>query len=223
MEGAVSERFQAQASAQKDAAGGGDRDGPSREAPAQSEAVRIEGTMLPKDLYGANKLAGKEKPSNVLWAVGVFSALFFVACVASVASGEFGPWFPAPLFLAVALGIGGRALYSVRCVNRCWRQGRGVFRRQHVEITEEGIRQQMDDRWTAYRWSAFSKYAASRRVLILHFDPPDGWFLHTMRGYLIVPRQFFPSDAEWDRFVELVRSKLPRKYRDRTVGLERGA
>lgn len=209
--------FQAQASAQNEAAGGGDRDGPSREAPAQSEAIRVEGTMLPKDLFAANKLAGKERPSTVIWLVGTFSTLFLGICVASVVSGEFEALFLAAIFLALAIGIGLRAFYMDRRVDRCWRQRRGIFRPQRIEITEEGVGQQMENCSTRYRWNAFSKYAASRRVLILHFDPPDVWFVHTMRGHLIIPRQFFSTDAEWERFVRLVQSKLPKKYRDRTA------
>ena len=207
----------AQASSESEAAGRADPQVPGREASAESEVIRAEGAISPGDLFGANKLANKEKPFDVIWPVGMSSMLFLGICVGSAVARDFEALPGAAIFLAIGLGVGVRALYRLRRVSRSWREGRGLFQAQTVEISEEGIRQQMEDRSTAYRWNAFSKYAASKRVLILHFDPPDGWFVHTMRGYLIISRQLFPSDGEWERVVQLIQRKLPRRYRDRTT------
>jgi hypothetical protein len=209
------EPFDRHASPKRDAAPGSDQDREAGEADSPGEIIRIGGTISPKDLFSANKLTHQEKPSDAIVVVAMFLLVSLGICVGAVVTRESGLLFLAAMFLVVAIGLGFSAFRSVRRLDQDWRQQRGIFRPQRIEITEEGIGQQMEDRSAAYRWNAFSKYAASKRVIILHFDPPDGWFMHSMRGYLVIPREFFPSDADWHRFLQLVQRKLPKRYRER--------
>ncbi len=206
-----------QPSPTREATGASDRDAAGREAPSQAEIIRIGGILSPTDLFAANKLAHRERPSDAIVVAAVFLALSLGMGVTSVVTRQSGWLGLAAICLALAIGIGVEGLRSARRITRCWRQQQGIFRPQRVEITQEGIRQQTDESSAAYRWNAFSKYAASERVVILHFDPPEA-FMHSMRGYLIIPRELFPFDADWDRFVGLVQGKLPKKYHeDRAV------
>ena len=201
-------------SAKRQMTAGSDQDPGSGEASSKGEIIRIGGTLSRKDLFAANKLAHQEKPSDVIVVVVAFSALFLGSCVGCAVTRDSGWLFFAAIFLALAVGLGLGAFRSARRIDRYWRHRRGIFRPQRVEITEEWIRQQTDDNSVAYRWTALSQYAASKRVVILHFDPPEA-FMHSMRGYLILPREFFPGDADWDRFLRLVGRKVPKKYRER--------
>ncbi len=178
------------------------------------EVLRIQGVLSQKDLFGANKLLGKEKPSDALSAASIFLLLFLATLGPAVAI-HFAIMLLAAFFLALAIGFGYAGLRSARRIDRYWRQQRGVFRFQQIEITEEGIRQQTEDTSAAYQWDVFARYTASKRVMILHFDPPQGQMYYSARGCLIIPREFFLSDTDWDRFVRLVRGKLPKKYRGR--------
>jgi hypothetical protein len=217
MEPQPNEPFDPHASPKREATGASDRDVAGREAPSQAEIIRIGGILSPKDLFAANKLAHRERPSDAIVVAAVFFALSLGLGVTSAVTHQSGWLGLAAISLVVAIGIGLEALYAARRIKRCWRQQRGIFRPQRVEITEEGIRQQTDGSSVAYRWNAFSKYAASKRVVILHFDPPEA-LMHSMRGYLIIPRELFPSEGDWDRFVRLVQGKLPKKYHeDRAV------
>jgi hypothetical protein len=42
------------------------------------------------------------------------------------------------------------------------------------------------------------------------YEPPQ--------AFLLVPRAFFASQVEWDRFVRLVHEKLPAKYHEERAG-----
>ena len=178
------------------------------------EVLRIQGVLSQKDLFGANKLMGKERPSDALSVASLFLFLFLATFGAAITS-HFALMILAALFLALATGFGYAGFRLVRRVDRYWRQQRGVFRFRQIEITEKGIRQQTKNSSAAYQWNVFAKYAATKRLVILHFDPPDGQMYYCAGGCLIIPREFFLSDTDWDRFVRLVRGKLPKKYRGR--------
>lgn len=214
MEPHPNEPLDPQPSPKREATGASDPGAAGRQTPLQAEIIRIGGTLSPKDLFAASKLAHRGRPSDAIVVAAVFSALSLGLGVTSAVTRQSGWLAIAAICLVLAIGVGLEAFRSARRVKRCWRQQRGIFRPQRVEITEEGIRQQTDESSAAYRWNAFSKYAASQRVVILHFDPPEA-LMHSMHDHLIVPRAFFPAHADWDVFVRLVERKLPKKEQKR--------
>ena len=177
------------------------------------EVLRIQGVLSPKDLFAANKLRGKDKPSDGFSAASLF-LFFFLGTLGAAIGVHFAFIILVLIFLALALGFAYAALRAARRIDRYWRDQRGVFRPQQIEITEQGIRQQTEEISAAYRWNVFATHTASKRVVILDFDPPQGPWCHSTFGCLVIPREFFLCDADWDRFVRLVRRKLPKRYRE---------
>jgi hypothetical protein len=174
------------------------------------EVLRIEGVLAPRDLFHANQLKGRERPADAIHVAVVFLMVFLGTAVPAITE-HFGLAVLAAFFLALAVGFGYTGLRAARRIDRYWRQQRGVFQFRQIEITAEGIRQQTEDSSVACRWNVFAEYTASKRVVMLHFDVPKGFMYHSALECLIIPREFFVSDADWRRFVRLVRGTLPKK------------
>ena len=185
------------------------------QALAQGEVLRLEGTISPKDLFHANSLTSRPGPSDVF---GCIILLFFMllpwGVLLSMGIGPIGGLLTALFGLGLSVFAGCKALGKLRQINRYWRHQRGVCQPQRVEVSDAEIRQQTETGWSVYRWSAFSRYTGSRRVVVLHFDPPGAFLYEPPQAFLLLPRTFFASQADWDRFVRLVHEKLSAKYHE---------
>ena len=176
------------------------------------EVLRVEGVLAPKDLFLANNLKAAQKPGDAITLAVVFFMIFLGTAIPAVIE-QRGFVYLAAVFLALAIGFGSVGFPAARRIDRYWRDKRGVFQFRQIEISEEGIRQQSEDSSAEYRWDVFGTYTATKRVVMLEFDPPEGYVYHFAFGQLLIPREFFLCDADWNRFVRLVRRKLPKTYR----------
>lgn len=71
-----------------------------------------------------------------------------------------------------------------------------------IAITAEGIRFVNEYEDVMQRWSAFSKFRASQRVVLLYFG-------HNPSFVRVISRAWFSLDSEWSRFLAYVARKLP--------------
>jgi hypothetical protein len=196
----------------------GDGQGPDQpKTLGAGEVIRIEGVLSPKDLYHANRLLNKPTPQTSIGCVVVILlvASFFWFLVFNVEHKVTTAWALLALLLLVpAVAIGYVGLRQARRIRRYCDRQRGMCAGQRIEISDSELKQQSDTASALYQWTAFSTCTSSKRVVLLHFDPPAAMFYEPPFGFLIIPRAFFTSDAEWDCFLRLVREKLPKRYRE---------
>jgi hypothetical protein len=175
------------------------------------EPIHVEGVLSPKELFRANTLANRTTPvGNTVGCLIVFATWLF-------------PWmllcadvpYAVVCMLIVLVGLGlilvYQGIHQLRAIKGLWRHGRGIFEPQQLLIAESGIRWSTYSGMAAYQWSAFSKCSCSDKVVLLHFEPAASTYFEPPSAFLVVPRTFFPSDADWDRFVRAVKEKLPAK------------
>lgn len=183
--------------------------------PAAGEVVRLEGVISPRDLFHANRLVNRSTPSD---AIGCAIVLLFMLLPWGFILSAWGVpnamrWTCLAVLVLAAV-LGNIAFSHARRMHRCWHRGRGIFGPQRIEIAVSGIRQETEAGLAVYQWTAFSKYVASNRVVLLEFDPPSAVFYEPPSAFLVIPRTFFTNDGEWIRFVNFVKAKLPQKYRE---------
>ncbi|MHC4406610.1 MAG: YcxB family protein [Planctomycetota bacterium] len=179
-----------------------------------TEGITVEGIVSPKDLVRGGDADSRSAPQD---AIGCALVLVFVflpwGLLLATQGVPFALGGTLALVLILTLLIGHMAFRQARLLQRLWHARRGVFRPQRIEITNEGIRQETDEGVSAYRWTAFSRHAVAKRAILLHFEPPSTLFYDPPSSFVVIPRAFFASDAEWEVLLKLVKQKLPAKPR----------
>jgi hypothetical protein len=69
-------------------------------------------------------------------------------------------------------------------------------------VSAEAVRTDTPTSSTTLTWTAYSKYKRTGEIVLLYSDPPI--------VYYVFPRSHSKSAADWDAFVALVESKVPR-------------
>jgi len=85
-----------------------------------------------------------------------------------------------------------------RLLSKC----KNASEHMRIAITAEGIRFVNEYEDVMQRWSAFSKFRASPRVVLLYFG-------HNPKFVRIISRSWFSVDSEWSRFLAYVANLLP--------------
>jgi hypothetical protein len=111
------------------------------------------------------------------------------------------------LFALVCLALIGFPLgrtVRVRWLNEqnCRKQV-GVYGYTTGKANEHGFESRVEFISTTYQWEAFSGYRASQSVALTFSCAPA-------KHFVIFARTKFASEADWQRFLELLGRKLPR-------------
>lgn len=101
-----------------------------------------------------------------------------------------------PLLLPITL------LSSYFRLRRNWRNQMGLFARTESSIATEGISSRIAERSFTVPWSAFERFLATDRVVIL--------FLKESKSHLIVSRAKLASPSDWRLLLEFLGDRLPR-------------
>jgi len=105
-------------------------------------------------------------------------------------------WAPVPI---VVLG----AWWAWRVLFRQgWTQNKLIQQSFHGTVSEAGIHWRSDTSEMNMPWNMFHKARLANTLVLVYTSP---------RQALFFPRNFFASDADWERFCALVRRRLPRR------------
>ncbi|HUT92734.1 MAG TPA: YcxB family protein [Thermoguttaceae bacterium] len=161
------------------------------------EPIRIQGKLSAEDYQEKETTSEKIKMA--------FSILLLLVGIAIIGV-YLGIKSPSPTGLSVfAIGGGLIALSAwllVLFANRSFRKH--VDRNGVVETTtfaEGGIVAEAEEGRGEFLWSAFCGCKCSEHRVLLYLEPNG--------DHLIYPKRFFASEADWNRFLGLVRCKVP--------------
>ncbi len=101
-----------------------------------------------------------------------------------------------PLLLPVTMAS------SYLRLRRSWRNQVGLFAETQSSIATEGISSRIAEKSFTLPWTAFERFLATDRVVIL--------FLRESKSHLIVSRAKLANPADWGLLVEFLGDRLPR-------------
>jgi hypothetical protein len=176
--------------------------------------VRIGGALTRKELYHAMKVGRGSSPGGTAVGCAVMALLWILpwgilALVSKLAHS--GVVLLTMLIGGLIIGITFDWIKQLRRLERHCRLRAGVFEAQNVVISDSQIEFTSQTSRAVHQWGAFSCYSRSDRVLLLHFDPPASTFYDPPAAFVIVPRSFFRDAGQWERFVEFIAARLPKK------------
>jgi hypothetical protein len=169
--------------------------------------IRVAGRISWDDALDAQRLAmqaskrltGKRRASVsyfwILWTVFLFGA----SAAMLGAPGRAGSY----VYLGVVLAIGALVYYPRLRLRREWKRGSGMFAPSERILTQEGIERISAGVATTIPWSEFSSFKRSRQNVLL-YPASHG-------GSVVFPRAMFPSEDDWQDFVDFVQTRFPQR------------
>lgn len=152
-------------------------------------------------------VSGLRRPFRwMLWPIAV---VIFLGTVLPMLREGTDPaqWLPG---LAVLLVVGGLYMFRRMAIRQNFESNRALDKPITGTADEEGIELVSQYGQSRMPWSAYYQAKVSRNMVLLYQSTTQALFL---------PREFFASDSDWDRFVQIVRTsvKAPPLVRWRSV------
>jgi len=175
-----------------------------------SPAIHFGGALTVQDAFDADCLTQPLSRKLDVWASGVFLALVALGLIIVAGYGYTADNFDlvfssglALLFVALlASFFPARAIARRRRASRKCQLGKGVFQPTGGRVNDEIIQSWTEDAGATLKWSAFCGFRSSHRLVILYLEFP--------RSFVIFARTKFATDEDWQNFLRLVGTKLPR-------------
>lgn len=133
------------------------------------------------------------------WRLPLYGAALGVLAVALAGGGERAP-----------LALAGLVVFALAVVAQLWwmprsqagrlLDGPAFAGRQIGRAHADGIEVRSPHIESSTGWSAFTHHRITDDLVLLHHAAPLA---------VVLPRAFFATGADWDRFVELVRANVP--------------
>lgn len=174
-------------------------------------AIEIEGAPTLAESREADRLSGRR---YIVFRELFIRMVVFVALVAILGLALSSDALVIGSIALLGSGLSGfmAARYAYGLIHHCiretqeFKQGEGYFLPTRVRISEAALHATCDSatesRMADYKWELFRGYRASESIVLLYYDLPG--------GYLTAARSTFSSERQWEAFVALVSSKLPR-------------
>jgi membrane protein implicated in regulation of membrane protease activity len=166
--------------------------------------IRAKGSLSAEDLIGASELTGQMlSPVAVIVVLVVVTplvgGLFLLKEGLSTLTLVIG--VAVPIFVVVAVFF--QCRLTRRRLNRTAEELEESVGPMEFAITDEAFASKSKAAEWRRTWNGFSKWMRSDRVVLL--------YPQSSTEYLVVPRSFFAGDDDWNLFLRLLESKLPRK------------
>lgn len=159
----------------------------------------LEGVVPASDLRHATRLAVLHPVAAHLLFGGI-AAVFAALVIALKAYRAEVDVLRATLQIVTGAGVLAAMGYLYR---RQTEKSKAANQVQRLVINADGIHTANGAENIFRRWSAFKKFRASNRVVLLYFEDNPSFVR-------VFSRALFPRDGEWFRFLDFVAGKLPR-------------
>ena len=164
------------------------------------QAIVIEGCISKRDAREAFWLAIRPRKAIAVLGVGLIVVLFLLGVVQIIAEPrEYAGYV---LTLITLVSSVSPVLLPRYQTWRAFKNPRGLGGPHRRIVSAAGIESITPEAQTNFQWTVFSIYRRSQNVALICFAPGRKLFY-------VVPRAMFTSDADWQRFVELLEEKLP--------------
>jgi hypothetical protein len=116
-------------------------------------------------------------------------------------------WLPVLVFLVLGTGV---YMFRRMTIRQNFESNRALDRPISGTIDEEGVELVSQYGQSRTPWPVYYQARVSKNMVLLYQSTTQALFL---------PREFFASDSDWDRFIEIVRTsvKAPPMARRRSV------